>query len=237
MKPRYSVVVPVFNEGANIAAFCRAARQAFPPVGEFIFVYDFEEDDTLPALAALSPDEQPDGVRTFRNALGRGVRYAMEAGLREARADVVLISMADLSDDFSRAPEMIARAEAGDHVVAASRYMRGGRQIGGPLLKGLMSRVAGVTLHWLAGVPTHDPTNSYKAYRRDFLESVTIESKAGFAMAIELTVKAHFGGFRVSEVPATWNDRVAGKSRFHLFAWLPHYARWYWWAVRRRWLG
>ena len=74
--------------------------------------------------------------------------------------------------------------------------MKGGRQVGGPWLKGLLSRMAGLTLHWLSGLPTHDPTNSFKAYRRDFLQRTTIESTAGFCLGLELTVKAHFNGGR-----------------------------------------
>jgi hypothetical protein len=169
--------------------------------------------------------------------LGRGARYAIEAGMRAARTPVVVVIMADLSDDYRIVEEIVARAESGAAVVCPSRYMPGGRQIGGPLFKGLLSRAAGLTLHRLAGLPTRDPTNSYKAYRRDFLARTPIESKAGFCLALELTVKAHFGGERVEEVPATWRDRSAGKSRFHLFIWLPHYLRWYIWALRRRWLG
>jgi hypothetical protein len=97
--------------------------------------------------------------------------------------------------------------------------------------------MAGVTLHWFAGLPTHDPTNSFKAYRRDFLEETPIESPAGFALALELTVKAHFSGRRVTEIPATWRDRTAGESRFRIWAWLPLYLRWYFRALRWRWLG
>src|SRR5437762_13366650 len=100
-----------------------------------------------------------------------------------------------------------------------------------------MSRAAGVTLHFLSGLPTRDPTNSFKAYSRDFLRRTRIESPAGFALAMELTVKAHFGGGRVEEVPATWRDRTAGESRFQLWKWLPLYLRWYFWAIWRRFLG
>lgn len=232
--PRYSVVVPVFNEGANIGAYCRRALRDLPPGFELLIAYDFDEDDTLPALRALAAAERPEMVRPVRNRLGRGVRFAIEAGMREARADVVLVSMADLSDDFSAVEEMVARAERGAAVVCASRYMQGGAQHGGPRLKGLMSRVAGVSLHWLAGVPTHDPTNSFKAYRGDFLRRTPITSTAGFCLALELTLKAHFGGDRVEEVPAQWWDRAAGQSRFRLWAWLPHYLRWYFWALRAR---
>lgn len=115
--------------------------------------------------------------------------------------------------------------------------MAGGEQRGGPWLKGLLSRLAGLTLHRLAGLPVHDPTNSFKAYRKDFLDRTSIESRAGFSIALELTVKAHFSGERVEEVPSVWQDRVGGKSRFRLVAWLPQYLRWYLLAFRCRWFG
>lgn len=233
-RPRYSVVVPVFNEGANIGAYCRRARAELPPGFELLIAYDFDEDDTLPALAALAAGDRPERVRLVRNRLGRGVRFAIDAGMREAEGEVVLVSMADLSDDFSAAEQMVARAERGAAVVCASRYVRGGAQHGGPRLKGLLSRVAGLSLHALAGLPTHDPTNSFKAYRRDFLRRTPIESGAGFVLALELTVKAHFAGERVEEVPAQWWDRTAGRSRFRLLAWLPLYLRWYLWAIGQR---
>jgi dolichol-phosphate mannosyltransferase len=147
---------------------------------------------------------------------------------------LVLITMADGSDEMADVDSMVARAHAGAHLVVASRYMRGGRQKGGPLLKRMMSRAAGLSLHWLAGVPVHDPTNNFKLYRRDFLESVTIESTGGFELALELTVKAHLAGRPMAELPTTWRDRAAGESRFRLRAWLPKYLRWYVHALRGR---
>jgi dolichol-phosphate mannosyltransferase len=232
---RYSVVVPVFNEGKNIGAYCRAALDLLPPGYELIIVHDFDADDTLPALAALSPDQRPTLVRILKNDLGPGVRFAIEAGMRAAVAPVVIVSMADLSDDLAKVGEMVERAARGAAVVCASRYVKGGRQVGGPLLKGLLSRGAGTSLHWFAGLPTSDPTNSFKAYRKDFLARTPIESTAGFSLGLELTVKAHAAGDRVEEVPATWTDRVAGESRFKLVKWLPHYLRWYLWAFQKHW--
>jgi glycosyltransferase involved in cell wall biosynthesis len=185
----------------------------------------------------LPADQKPVHIRFVLNDLGRGVRWAIDAGMRAANAPVVVVMMADVSDDFSKVEEMVARVEAGADVVCASRYMRGGKQIGGPKLKKFLSRSAGVSLHWLTGLPTHDPTNSFKAYRKEFLAKTPIESEAGFCLGMELTLKAHFGGGRVEEVPATWTDRTAGESRFKLWKWLPMYLRWYGYAFRQRFLG
>jgi dolichol-phosphate mannosyltransferase len=234
--PRYSLVVPVYNEGDNIAAFCRELRKA-PPGFELLICHDMPDDDTLPALARLPEGERPASVRPVLNTLGPGVRWAIEAGMRAASAPVVVIAMADVSDDLSRIDEMVSRVEAGADVVCASRYMRGGHQVGGPPLKSALSRAAGVSLHWLSGLPTHDPTNSFKAYAREFLRQTKIESTAGFSLGLELTVKAHFSGGRVEEIPSTWTGRTAGQSRFRLVAWLPHYLRWYVWAIARHWTG
>ena len=155
---------------------------------EMVVVYDFDEDTTVPVVERLQA-ELP-GLRGLRNDLGRGVLNAMKAGIAGTTAPYVLISMADGSDEPHVVDPMVALARDGADVVAASRYMRGGRQIGGPPLKRLLSRVAGLTLHWFAGVPTHDPTNNFKLYSRRFLDSVRIESSAGFELALELTVKA-----------------------------------------------
>lgn len=234
MTPRYSIVLPVFNEAANIGPYCKRVRGELPASYELLVCYDSDDDDTLPALAALAPDDKPITIRPVKNELGPGVRYAIEAGMRAAAAPVVLVMMADLSDDFRRVETMLQLVEQGADVACASRYSRGGEQIGGPLVKKTLSRLAGHSLHYLAGLPTHDPTNSFKAYKKAFLERTAIESTAGFSLALELTVKAHFGGGRVAEVPASWYDRTNGESRFRLRKWLPQYLRWYVWAFRQR---
>lgn len=231
---RYSIVLPVFNEADNIAPFCRKVRGELPPDHELLVCYDMDSDTTLPALAALDPADRPEQIRLIKNELGPGVRYAIEAGMRAATAPVVLVMMADLSDDFRRVEAMLQLVEQGADVACASRYSPGGEQIGGPWLKGKLSRLAGWSLHHAAGLPTRDPTNSFKAYARSYLERTPIESTAGFSLGLELTVKAHFLGGRVAEVPTSWYDRTAGESRFRLRKWLPQYLRWYGWAFRAR---
>ena len=220
-----AIVLPVYNEGEAVEPVLRALSAAVMTPHELVVVYDFDGDTTAPVVARLA-GEIP-GLRGLRNDLGRGVLNAMKAGIAGTTAPYVLISMADGSDEPQVVDPMVALAQGGADVVSASRYMRDGRQIGGPRLKRLMSRAAGLTLHWFAGVPTHDPTNNFKLYTRRYLDSVTIESSAGFELALELTVKATLAGCRVAEVPTTWRDRTAGQSNFKLRKWLPHYLHWY----------
>ncbi len=220
-----SIVVPVYNEGEAVEPVLRALDAAVRTPHEILVVYDFDGDTTVPVLRRLEPAMPT--LRGHRNDLGRGVLNAMKSGIAASRGAYVLVSMADGSDEPAIVDSMVALAEGGADVVAASRYMRGGRQIGGPPLKRLMSRTAGLTLHWFGGVATHDPTNNFKLYARRFLDTVSIESRAGFELALELTVKATLDGRRVGEVPTTWRDRTAGASNFRLRQWLPHYLRWY----------
>lgn len=233
--PGVSVVVPVYNEGEAVVPVLRALDAAVQRSREIIVVYDFDGDTTVPVIRRL--EGEIEGLRGLRNDLGRGVLNAMKAGIAAARAPYIVISMADGSDEAEVVDQMVSLAESGADVVAASRYMRGGRQLGGPRLKGLMSRTAGLTLHWFAGVPVHDPTSNFKLYSRRFLDAVTIESKAGFELALELTVKATMQGRHLDELPTTWRDRTTGQSNFRFRAWLPHYLRWYCralgWRVRR----
>jgi glycosyltransferase involved in cell wall biosynthesis len=230
--PVLSVVIPVYNEGEAVAPVLRSLSDALRTPHELVVVYDFDGDTTVPVVERLAADIPE--LRALRNDLGRGVLNAMKAGIAGTTGELVLISMADGSDEPGLVEPMVAMARGGAAVVAASRYMRGGRQIGGPLVKRTLSRAAGLSLHWLAGVPTHDPTNNFKLYRRDFLDSITIESEAGFELALELTVKATIAGRRVAELPTVWRDRTVGQSNFKLRKWLPHYLRWYVAALRAR---
>jgi dolichol-phosphate mannosyltransferase len=226
-----SVVCPVYDEGENIRALLqRLAREIALPF-ELIVVYDKDEDDTLPALAAAAA---PFPVRTVKNRFGRGALNAIKTGFLEARTEATLVIMADLSDDLRAVGPMHDLVHQGYDVVCGSRYMEGGRQIGGPRLKGLLSRTAGLSLHWLAGVPTRDVTNSFKMYRTAFIQQLRFESTGGFEIGMEAVVKAYVSGRRIAEVPSTWTDRVAGRSRFRLWRWLPNYLRWYLYAFRGR---
>jgi hypothetical protein len=135
--------------------------------------------------------------------------------------------MADGSDDPRQIDDLVRLVERGVVVAAASRYMPGGQQVGGPLLKSTMSRLAGRSLAILARVGTRDATNSFKAYSTDFVREVGIDSRAGFEIGLELTAKARRLRRPVAELPTIWLDRSYGASNFKIKEWLPKYLAWY----------
>jgi dolichol-phosphate mannosyltransferase len=233
MFDQITIVIPAYNEGANFdrlwAELCSKVRSDFTA----LVVYDFDEDDTLPAVERVIHKGET-RIRLIKNNIRRGVVGAILTGFEQVEHGPVLVVMADLSDDLGRVDSMLALYKQGYQLVAGSRYMKGGRLEGGPLLKQFLSRMAGLTLHWFRGIPTHDATNAFKIYDRDMLQSFTVESQHGFELNLELTVKAFLAGYRIGEVPSTWKDRTEGTSRFRLWQWLPSYLKWYFYAFRPR---
>jgi dolichol-phosphate mannosyltransferase len=226
------IVVPVYNEGENIEALVRAVEAGVQPPFSLHVVYDFDEDNTVPVVEGLQATRP--WLKLHKNTRGRGVVHALRAGFDLAERGPILVMMGDLSDDIRVVDEMVRRYRAGADVVCASRYMRGGQQLGGPWLKGFLARAAGISLHTLVRFPTHDATNNFRLYDAAFVREVGIESAGGFEVALELTAKAFRAGRRIDEVPSTWRDRSAGTSRFQLRKWLPQYLRWYVYALTGR---
>ena len=222
-----TIVVPVYNEGDNIKTTLAELDAKVRVDAETWLVYDRDDDTTLPPARELDGKTRIP-FRLVRNKYGRGALNAIKTGLEEAKTELIVVTMADLCDPPEVINDMVAAAvrEKAD-IVCASRYMKGGRQYGGPKFKGFLSHLAGLFLHWFARLPTHDPTNSFKLYRKSYLETVTIESTGGFELGLELVVKCREKGGRIVEVPTTWRDRVAGKSNFKLWKWLPNYLRWF----------
>ncbi len=232
MNPRVSVVIPVYNEGENIVTCLeRVLREVTLPC-EILVVHDTPDDTTVPFAQRIA---QHDGrVRTVLNTYGRGPANAIRFGIDSACAPVTVVTMADGCDDPRQIDDLARLVDRGVVVAAASRYMPGGQQVGGPRLKSFMSRWAGRTLHWLARAGTRDATNSFKAYSTSFVREVGIESRTGFEIGLELTAKATRLRRPVAEIPTIWLDRQLGVSQFDLGKFLPGYIRWYRFAFGRR---
>jgi len=220
-----SVVVPAYEEGAAIVPVLRRIGTSVQLPCEILVVVDDPADGTCGYVESYSSNDPR--ARVVVNTLGRGPARAIRHGFSVAEAPVVVVTMADGSDDPTQIDDLARLVERGVVVACASRYARPGQQVGGPFWKGLLSRLAGLTLHWFARVGTRDATNSFKAYSASFVRDVGIESDKGFEIGLELVAKARRRRLPVAEIPTIWLDRAFGASNFRLATWLPRYLRWY----------
>lgn len=220
------IVIPVYNEGDNILPTLRALAGKMRTPARVLICYDFEEDDTLPAVRN-NPDVWSGLEVTFIRNHGRGAHAAVMAGFAASTAPIVLVYPAD--DDFNAGiiDRMVALVRDGCDIVCASRFMRGGTMRGCPWLKAVLVRTAAFTLYHFAAIPTHDPTSGFRIFSRRVIERIGIESSEGFCYSIELLVKACRLGWQINEVPALWFERQRGSSRFRVLKWLPAYLTWF----------
>jgi glycosyltransferase involved in cell wall biosynthesis len=225
---RASIVVPALNEGDQIAIFLERLEEAVQLPVEVLVVVDTPTDTTLKGIESYSAQKLQ--IRGVVSTLPKGPANAIRHGIATSSSDVVVITMADGSDDPRVIDDLIRLVERGCAVASASRYMAGGQQIGGPRFKKLLSKNASRALWLVLGVGTHDSTNSFKAYSKDFISEVGIESDKGFEVGLELVAKAHRHRRMVAEVPTIWIDRMVGESNFQLRRWLPQYLRWFFYA-------
>jgi glycosyltransferase involved in cell wall biosynthesis len=228
--PRVSVVIPAYNEGEHIVPVLDRIFEAVTVGCEVAIVVDAAEDSTVPFVEKYDDPR----VVCLVNTYGPGPANAIRFGIDAAAAPVTVVTMADGCDDARQIDELVRLVERGVTVAAASRYMPGGQQVGGPFLKGLLSALAGRSLRVFARIGTRDATNSFKAYSTGFLRDVGIDSRAGFEIGLELTAKARRLRLPVAEIPTIWLDRTYGVSNFKLGQWLSKYLHWYWFAFGRR---
>lgn len=227
--PQLDIIIPVYNEGANIVPTLRALALNVKTPNRILICYDREDDNTLPAIKNNRASFSSLAIEFVRNR-GRGAHGAVLTGFSASTAPFILVFPAD--DDFNAGiiDTMVAKAAKGCDIVCASRFMAGGSMIGCPWLKAVLVRSAGFTLYHVARLPTHDASSGFRLFSRRVLDEIEIESERGFCYSIELLVKCHRLHWPIGEVPAQWFERTQGASRFQLIKWLPDYLRWYMYA-------
>lgn len=227
-----SVIIPARDEEENIE---EAIGNLLPFINqaqtEIVVVNDHSKDDTESIVRNLS--EKNPSVRLVNNLKPGGFANALMTGFESAAGEFVVPFMADSCDDPSTLPKMLEKTSEGYDLVCGSRYVRGGRRVGGPLIQGFFSRFVGITLHLLTGINTRDAGNAFKMYRRDILLSFNLREK-GFAVSMEACVNFFLHGCSICDVPTIWYGRKKGKSKFRLSKTLP-YVRLYFYAIWKKW--
>ncbi len=220
-----SVIIPVYNEAANIEETLRLLDKNITVKNQILVIYDLDNDTTLPVLKNLKRI-YPQLV-ILKNSIHRGPSGAIRTGFKYSSGSKILVTMADLCDDLTQIKEMLNLIPKTADVVCPSRYSKGGKQeLNAPLKVGF-PKLAGRLLQLFTGINTSDPTNSYKMYSSELIHNISLKSVSSFSVTLEIVAKAHCLEYKIYEIPTIWKDRQHGKTNFKLFQSIFSYTPWF----------
>tara|TARA_B100001057_G_C22857719_1_gene953308 strand:- start:2176 stop:2895 length:720 start_codon:yes stop_codon:yes gene_type:complete len=227
------IIIPVYNEGEKILRLLNELNNYVKTNFKVLICYDFESDDLFNFKNEF---KKLNFQINFIKNPSRGPLSAIKQGFLEGNSDAVIVYPADDFLNYKLLDLMYKKFLDGNDIVVASRFMKGGSMKNCPLLKSILVRTASFTLYFLSSIPVKDASNGFRLFSRKLLNEVQIESKVGFAYSLELLVKCHRLKKKISEIPALWEERSEGESRFRLLKWIPQYLKWYLYGLGTTWL-
>lgn len=209
------LLIPTYNEAANLEAIVAEALEYLPPARKLLVVDDSSPDGTGQIADRLAQGRED--LAVLHRPAKRGLGPAYVAGFREALrggAEMIAHMDADFSHDPADLPRLL-EAAAGADLVLGSRYVEGGGVTDWGPGRRAISRLGSAYARVALGVPIRDLTGGFKVFRRRALEAIDLESLAsiGYAFQVETTFRTIRAGFRVVEVPIIFRDRRVGQSK------------------------
>ena len=208
------IVVPTYNEKDNVRDVAKAVFNGIP-AADMLFADDNSPDGTgrlLDEMAAADPR-----VHVLHREGKQGLGRAYIAGFKwalERHYEFIFEMDADFSHDPRDIPRIREAAQSAD-LALGSRYVGGIRVINWPLSRLILSRGAGAYVHMITGMPFTDPTGGFKCFRRAVLEAIDLDRirSNGYSFQIEMTHTTWMLGFRIVDVPITFEERRSGQSK------------------------
>ena len=211
--PELTIVVPTFNEKANIPLLVERLAQLLTSCDwEVMFVDDNSPDGTAAAARAIGANDSR--VRCIRRIGRRGLAGACLEGMLASQARYVAVMDADLQHDEGLLVPMLEALRAGRADVAvASRYLYGGSAAGLSKQRSRVSRGSNTLVRLLLGIDLTDPMSGHFMIRRDALEAIAPSlSTQGFKILLDILATAR-GSLRTTELPSTFRERQHGESK------------------------
>jgi dolichol-phosphate mannosyltransferase len=211
---RALVVIPTYNEAESVVEVIDRVL-AGEPRADVLVVDDGSPDGTAELVQKRGEGEPRVHLMERSGKQGLGAAYRAGFGWGLERGYDALVEMdADLSHPPERLPALLDGLAAADLVIG-SRYVPGGRTVNWSRGREAISRVGNTYVRLALRVPVHDATAGYRAYRREVLEELPVESirSNGYCFQVEMAHKAWQEGFRVAEVPITFTERASGMSK------------------------
>lgn len=233
---RTLVVVPTYQEAANVEPFLTEIRSVVPDA-DVLIVDDSSPDGTADLAEKTGAELGQVKVlrRPKKDGLGNAYRAGFDVGMAEGY-DVLVQMDVDFSHDPHAVPDLLALVDAGAGVAIGSRYVPGGSTPHWPWYRRALSkwgnRYAGVML----AVPIRDATSGFRAYRRQVLEDIRFRDTVanGYAFQMEVAHRLAKWGGDVRELPITFTDRVRGQSKMSVYIMAEDMLLVTWWGIRDR---
>ena len=206
------VVIPTYDEKENVRKMA-AAVLAQGADFEVLFVDDNSPDGTGAIVDEMARGERR--IRCLHRENKEGLGRAYVAGFAEALAQGAE-RIVQMDCDFSHDPADLPRLVAEDaDLVIGSRYVKGGSTPGWPFKRRLISRLGGLFIRTVTGMPLRDPTGGFKCWRRSALEALDLASvqSAGYSFQLEMNHRTWRRGLSIREIPIRFTDRVEGYSK------------------------
>jgi glycosyltransferase involved in cell wall biosynthesis len=207
MNRKYSIVVPLYNEAANITTLYVRLTQVMEELDdsyELVFVDDGSRDRTVEALSEIAENDSRVKLVVLRRNFGQTA--ALKAGFDAARGDIIISMDGDLQHDPEEIPSFVAKLEEGYDIVSGWRAQRRDRW----LTRRLPSRIANWLMAKLSGVAVHDFGTTFKAYRRETIQNLPLYGELHrFIPAL-----AAWSGAQIAEIPINNPPRQNGKSNY-----------------------
>lgn len=231
------VVVPTYNEAANLRDVVHRVRAAAPEV-DLLVVDDNSPDGTGKIADELAGDHEAVRVLHRVGKQGLGAAYLAGFGWGLERGYRALLEMdADGSHPPELIPDLLGAVDAGAGLAVGSRWVRGGAVRNWPWHRLLLSRGANTYARLALGIGVRDATAGFRAFRRETLLAIDLDSVSsrGYCFQIDLTRRVARSGIPVTEVPITFVEREYGQSK--MSGSIVGEALWRvtWWGVLDRW--
>jgi len=212
-----SIVIPAYNEEMNIpgtvAELQKALRAEAIPY-ELVIVNDNSKDSTPDVVRKLMEEDK--GIRLVNRTPPGGFGRAIRSGLDAAEGDVIIIYMADCSDDPKDVVKYYRLIEEGHDCVFGSRFISGSKVEHYPRVKLIVNRIVNKCVQWMFRSKFNDLTNAFKAYRTEVIRQCGPYRASHFNLTLELSLSALVRKYDIVQVPISWYGRTWGVSNLKM---------------------
>ncbi len=222
------LVIPVYNDGANLLTLIKELKKHVKYKVTLYICYDKDDDDLFNYLDEIKKINIE--FKLIKN-ISSGPCEAVKTGIYSGKSNCIIVYPADDFINVKLINQMLEKNNEGFDVVVCSRFMKGGSMKGCPIIKSIIVRFVSLSLFLLSSIPVRDASNGLRMFSRKLVRNVKIESKIGFAYSLELLVKAKKKNFKICEIPAQWEERTVGSSKFKILKWSRQYLKWYFYGL------